>query len=199
VDGVSVNVAGAVALAGVTANHDTFELAVTCRVPDPPLLTDTVCAAGLAAPWAAVNETVEGLTTRAGGGGGSTVSVTVIVFGEPLTPAAAIVTSAVYVPADSPEIDGVTVTVPLCVPLAGESDSHVASSLAVQFRVPPPVLVTEIVFAAGLAPPCVAENDKLAGEADNTGGVGGGSSVSVTGIVFGDPVAPAAVTVTSAV
>jgi hypothetical protein len=89
--GVSVNVPGALAL-GVTANQLALELAITASVPDPVLVTDTVCAAGLAAPCVPVKETVDGLTAKAGGGGGSTVSVTAIVRDEP---APVIVTSAV--------------------------------------------------------------------------------------------------------
>ena len=101
-------------------------------------------------------------------------------------------------PAASPLIDGVTVTVPAFVPLPGDTLSHVALSDAVQSIEPPPVLDTESVFAAGLAPPAVAENDSVAGETDSAGGAGG-STVSVTGTVFGEPVAPAAAIVTSLV
>jgi hypothetical protein len=102
------------------------------------------------------------------------------------------------VPADSPLIDGVTVTVPAFVPLAGATLSQLALSDAVQFSEPPPVFETASVFAAGLGPPATAENESAAGDTDNAGGVGA-SSVSVTGIVFGEPVTPVAVTVTSAV
>jgi hypothetical protein len=52
-------------------------------------------AAGSEPPWVAVNASVEGVTDSAGGGGGSTVSVTVTVFGEPLAPEAASVMSSV--------------------------------------------------------------------------------------------------------
>ena len=60
-------------------------------------------------------------------------------------------------------IDGVTVIVPAFVPLAGETLSQLALSDAVQLIVPPPVLLTDSVLAAGLAPPAVALNDRLAG------------------------------------
>ena len=60
------------------------------------------------------------------------------------------------------------------------------------------MLVTVSVLAAGLAAPCVPLNERLAGETESAGGVTG-STVSVTGIVLGEPVAPAAVTVTSVV
>ena len=101
-------------------------------------------------------------------------------------------------PAARPVIDGVAVIVPALVPLAGDTLSQLALSDAVQSIEPPPVLLTDKVLAAGLAPPCVALNDRLAGVTDSAGGVGG-STVNVTGIVFGEPVAPGAVTVTSVV
>jgi hypothetical protein len=102
------------------------------------------------------------------------------------------------VPAARPLIDGVTVIVPELVPLPGETLNHVSLSDAVQSIDPPPVLLTDSVFAAGLDPPAVPLNDRLDGVTDSAGGVGG-SSVSVTGIVFGDPSAPVADTVMSVV
>ena len=164
----------------------------------PVLVTDSVLAAGLDPPCVALNDRLAGDTDNAGGVTGSTVSVTAIVFGDPDAPAAVTVTSVVYVPAARPLIDGVTVIVPALVPLPGERLSQLALSDAVQSIDPPPVLVTDSVLAAGLDPPCVALNDRLAGDTDNAGGVAG-STVSVTAIVFGDPDAPAAVTVTSVV
>ena len=92
-------------------------------------------------------------------------------------------------------IDGVTVSVAGAVALAGVTASHAASSDAVTSSVPPPVFVTATVLAAGLDPPCVALNDRLAGETASAGGAGG-STVSVTAIVLGEPVAPAVVAVT---
>ena len=59
------------------------------------LLTDTVLAAGSVPPTVAVNASVAGVTDSTGGGGGSTVSVTVTVFGEPVAPGAASVMSSV--------------------------------------------------------------------------------------------------------
>src|ERR687888_506106 len=125
-----------------------------------------------------------------------TVSVTAIVFGEPVAPAvvAVTVTVAVYVPAASPVTDGLTESVAGAVALAGVTVSHDASSDAVTSNVPPPVFVTDTVCAAGFAPPCTAVKARLVGETDSAGGVGG-STVSVTGMVFGEPVAPVAVTV----
>ena len=156
--GVTVSVAGAVALAGVTASHAASSDAVTSSVPPPVLVTATVLAAGLVPPAVAVKARVVGETDSAGGVGGLTVSVTVIVFGEPVAPVAVTVTSVVYVPAASPVIDGVTVIVPAFVPLAGDTLSHVALSDAVQSIVPPPVLLTASVLAAGSEPPAVAVN-----------------------------------------
>lgn len=46
----------------------------------------------------------------------------------------------------------VIVTVPFPVPDAGESANHAALSLADQVNVPPPVLLIDRVWAAGLAP-----------------------------------------------
>ena len=80
------------------------------------------------------------------------------------------VTSVVYVPAARPVIDGVTVIVPALVPLVGDRLSQLALSDAVQFSVPPPALLTDSVLAAGLAPPAVALNDRLAGVTDSAGG-----------------------------
>jgi hypothetical protein len=102
------------------------------------------------------------------------------------------------VPAARPLIAGVTVIVPELVPLAGDTLSQLAVSDAVQSMDPPPVLLTASVLAAGLEPPAVPLNDRLVGDTERAGGVGA-SSVNVTGIVLGEPVAPAAVTVTSVV
>ena len=129
-------------------------------------------AAGALPPVVAENESDAGEVDRAGGDGGATLNVTGIVFGEPATAPAVIVTSVVYVPAGRPVVSGVTVTVPAFVPLAGVSESHGALSEAVQFRVPPPAFDTSSVFAAGLEPPCEALNDRFAGVAARAGGWG---------------------------
>jgi hypothetical protein len=52
-----------------------------------------------------------------------------------------------------------TVTVPVPVPDAGLTLSHVALSDAVQLSVPLPELEMVIVLFAGLLPPWMAEND----------------------------------------
>src|SRR5437868_887048 len=70
-------------------------------------------------------------------------------------------------------MSAVTVTVPLFVPLVGETLSQDASSEAVQLIVPPPVLATVSVLAAGLGPPAVPLNDRLVGLTERTGAVGG--------------------------
>ena len=86
-----------------------------------------------------------------------------------------------------------TVSVCGAVPDAGVTDSHGASSDAVKESVPPPVFVTLSVLVAGLAPPAVAENDRLAGDTEIAGAA---ATVRVTGICFGEPWVPAEVTVT---
>ena len=78
-------------------------------------------------------------------------------------------------------------------PDAGETLSHDADSEAVKLSVPPPVFVMLAVWAAGFAPPTVALNVMLVAETASTGAAG--FTVSVTSIVFGEPVAPAAATV----
>jgi hypothetical protein len=54
-------------------------------------------------------------------------------------------------------------TAPLPVPEAGLRDNQVALSLALQLKVPPPVLLMVRVCAAGLPPPCWAVKDRLVG------------------------------------
>ena len=53
------------------------------------------------------------------------------------------------------------VTVPVLVPDAGERINHPAVLLAVQVKVPPPVLEILNVFGTGLAPPAVPEKVRL--------------------------------------
>ena len=53
------------------------------------------------------------------------------------------------------------VTVPLLVPDAGDRSNHDAVSLAVQARVPPPVLEILNDLGAGSAPPAMPENARL--------------------------------------
>src|ERR1700754_3843428 len=128
---------------------------------------------------------------------GLTVSVTSIVFGDPETPAAVTVTLPEYVPGASPAIAAATDKVAGALPLAGVTLSQAASSDVVKLSVPPPVLVTATVCAAGSAPPAVAVKLRPAAPPASTGG--GGATTKVTGMLFGEPVAPVAVTVTLAV
>ena len=90
----------------------------------------------------------------------------------------------------------VNVTAPLPVPADGDTVNHAALSLAVQLKVPPPVLLILTVWAAGLLPPCWAVKDKLVGLAPRAGGTGAAVTVKVTGTVTG--VAPVALSVTVA-
>ena len=72
-------------------------------------------------------------------------------------------------PAASPAMFTLAVIVPAFVPLAGVSVSQAALSLAVQVSVPLPVLITPIVFAAGLAAPAAPEKARLVGLRPITG------------------------------
>src|SRR3954451_12875682 len=93
--GVAVTVAAFVPPVGDTLSHAAFSDAVQLIEPEPVFETLTVLVAGLLPPTVAVNASVAGVTDNTGGGGGSTVSVTVTVFGEPVAPAAASVMSSV--------------------------------------------------------------------------------------------------------
>src|SRR4051812_30568946 len=141
-------------------------------VPPPVFATLSVWAAGAAPPAVAVNVRPAGVTDSAGGRTGSTVNVTGMVLGDPAAPGAVTVMSVVYVPVGRPAMFGVTVIVPLPVPPAGERLSHEALSLALQFSVPPPELLTPSVLAAGLTAPTVPRNERLVGLTESAGGVG---------------------------
>ena len=173
IDGVTVTVPAFVPLPGDTLSQLTPSDAVQSIDPPPVFETANVLAAGDAPPAVPLNDSVAGVTDSAGGVGGSTVNVTATVFGEPVAPADATVMSVVYVPAPSPVIVGVTVTVPPFVPLAGDTLSQLALSDAVQSIDPPPVFETANVLAAGDDPPAVPENASVAGVTDSTGGAGG--------------------------
>ena len=56
-----------------------------------------------------------------------------------------------------------TVAAPFPVPAAGETASQVVLELALQLKVPPPVLLILRVWAMGLPPPCWAVKDRLVG------------------------------------
>jgi hypothetical protein len=122
------------------------------------------------------------------------VSVTGIVRGEPVAPGAETVIAAVWVPAPRPASATEAVIV---LPFLDRL-SHGASSVAVHSSVPPPVLATVSVFGSGDVPPSTPPNARLAGVTDSSGPGGGGSMVSVTGTIRGEPEAPAALIVTFA-
>ena len=72
-----------------------------------------------------------------------------------------------------------TVAAPVPVPDAGLTDNQVVLALALQLKVPPPVLLMVTVCAEGLLPPCWAVKDRLVGLVPIAGltgttGAGGG-------------------------
>ena len=88
------------------------------------------------------------------------------------------------------------VTVPLPVPVPALRANQPVVSLALQFKVPPPVLLILSVCAAGLLPPWIAVNARLVGLAPMAGGTGAAVTVKETGIAMGvTPVPPLRVTV----
>src|SRR5206468_1178727 len=96
------------------------------------------------------------------------------------------VTVAVYVPAASPEMSGVRVSVDGAVAVAGVTVSQLASSETLTSSEPVPALITEAVCAGGFGPPCVALKARVDGETESAGG-GGGATVSVTVTDCGEP------------
>lgn len=77
---------------------------------------------------------------------------------------------------------------PAPVPDAGLTDNQVALALALQFKVPPPVLLMVTACVKGLLPPCWAEKDRLigfvpiAGLTETTGAEGDDSNCVNPGI-----------------
>jgi hypothetical protein len=77
---------------------------------------------------------------------------------------------------------------PVPVPDAGLTDNQVVLALALQLKVPPPVLLMVTVCAEGLLPPCWAVKDRLvglipiAGLTGTTGAEGGKSNCGNPGI-----------------
>ena len=183
-----------VPLAVESVNQAALSLAVQVRVPPPVLLMLRVCGAGLAPPWVAVKESAVGLAPMAGGTGAAvTVKVTGTMTG--VTPVPPLnVTVPLLLPTGKVPVVAVRVTLPLPVPLAVESVNHGALSLAVQVRVPPPVLLMLRVCAAGLAPPWVAVKESAVGLAPMAGGTGAAVTVNVTGTVTEE--APVALSIT---
>jgi hypothetical protein len=128
------------------------------------------------------------------GGTGAAVMVKVTGTEILVAPVALIVMAPVYVPVAREPVAAVRVTEPLPVPEARLSANHAALSLAVQVRVPPPVLLIVRAWVAGLLPPCWAVNEKLPGLAPMAGAA---VMVKVTGIET--LVAPVALIVMAAV
>ena len=97
----------------------------------------SVWAAGLAPPWVAEKERLVGLAPMTG------AAVTVNEMGTVtgLAPVALRVMEPVWVPAVSVPVVTLTVTVPLPVPEAGLTVNQGVVSLALQLKVPPPVLL----------------------------------------------------------
>ena len=87
------------------------------------------------------------------------------------------------------------VTVPLPLPVPVVRVNQPVFSLAVQFKVPPPVLRMLSVCTAGLLLPWIAVNARVVGVALMAGGTGAAVTVKATGIVTGvTPVPPLRVT-----
>jgi hypothetical protein len=121
----------------------------------------------------------------------ATVNVTGTV--TEVAPVALRVTVPLWLPAVKVPVVAVSVTAPLPVPEAGLSVNHAALSLALQLKVPPPVLLMVKVWAVGLAP-ARAVKEKLAGLAPMAGGRGAVVTVNVTGTMTEE--APVALSIT---
>jgi hypothetical protein len=106
------------------------------------------------------------------------VTVTVTGMETLLAPEALTEMVPVWVPAASALVVAVTVIVPVLVPEAGLSRSHVAVVVAVQFKVPPPLLLIRRGWAGGLLPLCWAVKDTRARLVRMAGGT---VTVTVTG------------------
>ena len=88
-----------------------------------------------------------------GGVEAETVKLTGIVWGVLVAPVAAPVILPEYVPAASPAMIVVAVNEPAPVPELGERESHDASVLTLQLKVPVPELEIAIACPGGLLPP----------------------------------------------
>ena len=136
-------------LAGVTesqAGAVVSVVAVQLKVPPPLLAIAIVWLTGFV-PWRALKLRLVGVRTIVGAGN-MTVRVTLIDCGVLVAPVAAMVTVFMYVPAAREALLTANDRVPFPVPLAGVTDNQVgmvASAVAVQFMVPPPLLAIAIV------------------------------------------------------
>ena len=149
---------------GDAASHAASSEAVNESVPPPVLATDRLCAAGLAPPVARRRRGSPASRDSAGGAAALSVErhrdrASASRSRRP-TPRAR---SRCSVPAARPAVLTATLRSRGAVPLPGVTVSHGASSVAVNESVPPPVLSTPRVFAAGLAPPAVPLNDSDGG------------------------------------
>jgi len=140
-----------------------------------------VWAAGLLLPCWAVKDRLAGLILMAGAA--VTVKETGIVMGvTPVPPLR--VTEPVWLPGAKAPVVTFNATVPFPVPVLGLRVNQAALSLALQFEVPPLLLILS-VCAAGLLPPWIAVNARLVGLALMVGGTGAAVTVKETGTVTG--------------
>ena len=149
----------------------------------PVLLMVKVWAGGLLPPCCTVKDRLVGIKPMAGGTGAAvTVKETGIVMG--VTPAPPLrVTVPVWVPGAKAPVVACKVIVPVPVPEPAVRVNQPVFSLALQFKVPPPVLRMLSVCAAGLLPPWIAVNARLLGLAPMAGGTGAAVTMKVTGTV----------------
>jgi hypothetical protein len=90
---------------------------------------------------------------------GVTVKMTGIVT-DGFAADARIITLALYVPADIPAAEAVTLTAPEFIPLAGVTLSQLAVETASHWRLPPPAFVTAITWLPDVWP-AAAENVRV--------------------------------------
>lgn len=145
---------------GLRVNHGALSEAVQDKMPLPVLEILIGFVAGIAPPTVPVNVRLVGLNPIVAA---AVAAVIVNVTGRLLagTPEAVTEMMSLYVPAANPARFTLTVTVPLLVPDAGDSANHPVVSLAVQTKVPPPVLEIVNVLGAGLALPAVPKKARL--------------------------------------
>ena len=91
------------------------------------------------------------------------------------------VTVPVWVPTTKAPVVACKVIVPLPEPAPAVRVNQPVVSLALQVKVPPPVLRILSVCAVGLLPPWIAVNTRLVGLAPIVGGTGAAVTVKVTG------------------
>ena len=152
----------------------------------PVLLMVKVWAGGLLPPCCTVKDRLAGVMLMAGGTGAAvTVKETGIVMGvTPVPPLR--MTEPVWLPGGKAPMVACKVIVPFPVPEPAVRVNQPVFSLALQFKVPPPVLRTLRVCAAGLLPFSIAVNARLVGLALRAGGTGAAVTVKETGIVTED-------------